>query len=103
MRRGFDHCELVARAVARDLGVGAVGLLTRRHEGPRQADVPVALRRSNVARRFDARPVHGGVLLVDDVYTTGATAEACALALRRAGAESVDVVTWARTLLRRHV
>ncbi len=38
------------------------------------------------------------VLLVDDVVTTGATAEACSLALREAGATSVDVVTWARTL-----
>jgi predicted amidophosphoribosyltransferase len=43
------------------------------------------------------------VLLVDDVFTTGATAEACSLALLAAGAHAVDVVTWARTLRRRPI
>jgi predicted amidophosphoribosyltransferase len=40
------------------------------------------------------------VILVDDVYTTGATVSAAASALRRAGAASVDVVTFARTVRR---
>ena len=102
-RRGFDHAELVARAVARELGVPMVPLLRRAEEGPRQADVALERRRSNVRRRFAARPTASSVLLVDDVFTTGATAEACASALRRAGAPCVDVVTWARTLLRGHM
>jgi predicted amidophosphoribosyltransferase len=58
-------------------------------------------RRANVSDRFSSKIVSGPVLVVDDVYTTGATAEACALALRNAGATSVNVLTWARTL-RRH-
>jgi predicted amidophosphoribosyltransferase len=38
------------------------------------------------------------VCLVDDVYTTGATADACASALRRAGARHVEVITFARAV-----
>jgi predicted amidophosphoribosyltransferase len=100
-RRGFDHAGLIARATATALGVRAARLLVRAREGPRQADVPLDRRRANVAGRFAARSVDVAVLLVDDVYTTGATAEACAEALTKAGAASVDVLTWARTLRRR--
>jgi ComF family protein len=96
-RRGFDHAELLARSVARSLGSRVAPLLTRTGDGPRQADVSLEQRRTNVRDRFVARPNEGTVLLVDDVFTTGATAEACATALRRAGAAAVDVVTWART------
>lgn len=96
-RTGFDHTALIARALARDLAVDAAGVLHRAHDGPRQADVPLDRRRSNVAGRFAAKRTQGGVLLVDDVFTTGATAEACATALKKAGATRVDVLTWART------
>lgn len=99
--RGFDHTELIARAAGRSLGVPVRRLLVRAHEGPRQADVSLMERRTNVSNRFASRPTGKRVLLVDDVFTTGATAEACSLALLEAGAESVDVVTWARTLRRR--
>lgn len=97
---GFDHTALLARALARSLGRPAVGLLRRALDGPRQADVPLAARRSNVSGRFTAARAGGRVLLVDDVLTTGATVEACAKALHRAGATRVDVITWARTLRR---
>lgn len=100
-RLGFDHVELVARAMARSLGSPARRLLVRAGDGPRQADVPFTQRRENVRGRFRSRPTSGRVLLVDDVFTTGATAEACSLALLEAGADEVDVVTWARTLRRR--
>ena len=43
-------------------------------------------------------PPDGPVLLVDDVLTTGATVEACALALQRGGARHVDVLTLARVV-----
>lgn len=99
VRTGYDHTQLLATATARVLGLPAARLLRRAVDGPRQADVPLERRRSNVSGRFVAtRPAPGKALLVDDVFTTGATAEACALALRSAGATSVDVLTWARTL-----
>lgn len=97
-RAGFDQAELLARGVARRLGIPVGGSLSRVREGPRQADVSMRERRSNVSDRFGSRPVRGRVLLVDDVYTTGATAEACSSVLLRAGVTSVDVITWARTL-----
>jgi predicted amidophosphoribosyltransferase len=106
-RVGFDHAELIARATARTIGCPVRRALVRVGGGPRQADVPFADRRDNVRRRFAPRPIPrpitGPVLLVDDVFTTGATAEACSIALLQAGATSVDVVTWARTLRRRSV
>jgi ComF family protein len=94
---GFDHAAQIARALGRCLAVPAEPLLKRADDGPRQADVPLEKRRENVAARFRATGAAGHVLLVDDVYTTGSTAEACATALQRAGADAVDVVTWART------
>lgn len=100
-RRGFDHAELLARAVARSAGRRCSPLLGRTRRGVRQADVPLEGRRENVRGRFFARPVDRPVLLVDDVFTTGATAEACATALMEAGAPAVDVLTLARTI-RRH-
>jgi predicted amidophosphoribosyltransferase len=47
---------------------------------------------------FSAEPVHGRLLLVDDVYTTGSTVAAAASALRAAGAGPVEVVTFARAV-----
>lgn len=97
---GFDHGRALARATARALDARLADVLTRASNGPRQADVGLAQRRVNVAGRFACAPIRGNVLLVDDVLTTGATVDACARALRDAGADAVDVITWARTLRR---
>jgi predicted amidophosphoribosyltransferase len=69
-----------------------------------QAGLKADERRTNVRRAFEinarwAGKVRGkAVVLVDDVLTTGATVEACTLALQRAGARHVDVLTLARVV-----
>ena len=98
--RGFDQAEILARAVARHLGLPCVRLL-RRHPGPAQTGRPLAERRIGphvtVVR---PRAVPGAVLVVDDVVTSGATLATAAMALRRAGATRVDGVTAASTPLK---
>ena len=79
-------------------------LLRRRRWTGSQAGLRARERRRNVSEAFDIHPhweaaVAGKtVLLVDDVMTTGATAEACARVLQRGGARHVDVLTLARVV-----
>jgi predicted amidophosphoribosyltransferase len=98
LRRGHHPAERLARALARRWELPCSALLVRT-SGDRQRGRSLAERRHNVAHAF--RAVGGSptrVVLVDDVYTTGATATAAASALRSAGARRVDVVTFARAL-----
>jgi predicted amidophosphoribosyltransferase len=76
-----------------------VSVLARTRPSDRQAGLAFADRRRNVRGLFAAGALTGDprLVLVDDVYTTGATASAAADALRKAGAREVHVVTLART------
>jgi predicted amidophosphoribosyltransferase len=98
--RGYDQAWLLAAHLARAAGRPRLsGALTRRRETPPQVGRSRADRARNVAGAFSADPrrVAGlDLVLVDDVVTTGATADAAAAALRRAGARSVTVVALAR-------
>lgn len=94
--RGIDHARVLAEGVAGALGLRAAPTLERvRHHASRpQHQLSAELREQNVRRDFRARgPLHGPVLLIDDVLTTGATARACTECLLRAGATRVDVLT----------
>jgi ComF family protein len=95
--RGFDHAELIARALARRIGVPARRALERRGRA-RQLGAGRAQRLGARLEVAAPRPVAGRVALVDDVHTTGATLSACAAALRAAGAEEVVAATYARAL-----
>jgi ComF family protein len=100
-RRGFNQSELLARGVARRVGLPVVSMVRRNRATAPQAGLTNAKRRVNVSgaftvkRRFSTRGLR--VLLVDDVFTTGATASACAAAFKKAGAVYVAVLTLART------
>jgi predicted amidophosphoribosyltransferase len=95
-RRGFDHAEVLARAVAPALGLPARGLLVRVEDRRDQASLTRDQRRRNLLGAFRALPCGGSVLLVDDLVTTGATAAACSEALLAAGAASVEVLVACR-------
>jgi ComF family protein len=99
IERGYDQAALLAGALARAAG-GRLGpaVLRRVRETPPQVGRGREERARNVAGAFEATEAVAGrdVVLVDDVVTTGATADAAAAALRRAGARSVVVVALAR-------
>ena len=96
-RRGFDQAELLARALGREIGLPAVSLLKR-------VDAAGQTGR-NRSQRFSApafdsrRSPPPAVLVVDDVITTGATLQAAAKCLVKAGAERVDAVVAGATPL----
>jgi predicted amidophosphoribosyltransferase len=91
-RRGFDHAEMLARGAAKLLGLPCAPLLRSAGRRLDQTALSAAKRRANLAGAFEARPATRSVVVVDDLVTTGATAQACAAALQAAGAAEVEVL-----------
>lgn len=107
-RRGFNQ----ASDLAATLGLPVVHALWRTRATRTQAGLTAAARRTNVRGAFTLSPLVSNraraslmvgrvVVLVDDVRTTGATLDACAAALKRAGAREVRALTAARAALHR--
>lgn len=98
VERGFNPAGLLARELCRRVGARfAPALLTRSRATPQQSRLSARERRENVQGAFLAHPSARGrrVVLLDDVLTTGATAQACSQALYAAGVVHVSVVALA--------
>lgn len=102
-RRGYNQSELLAKAVAKELGLPAWDLLEQVRETDTQHNLTRAQRADNVRGAYGAKGAALGkrVLLVDDIVTTGATLRACAQGLYGAGAQKVCAVCAANTAFSR--
>jgi ComF family protein len=97
--RGYNQAERLAAALAIRTGLPiSSDLLARSRETPTQTALPPEARRANVAGAFEcgALPTGARVVLIDDVFTTGATLAEAAATLVEAGAGTVEAVTFAR-------
>jgi ComF family protein len=102
-KRGYNQSGLIASALARRTGLAVeLGLLQRikrtpplKGLGPRERALTV---RGAFRVALPERARGRTIVLVDDVFTSGATAGACAKALKRAGAARVEIICWARVV-----
>ena len=98
-RRGFNQAELLARSLANEIKSPVSDTIQVVRKTRDQVELSAAERRENVSGAFRARGcVRGTILLIDDVFTTGATMSSCAETLLRAGAQEVHGLSLCRTV-----
>ena len=104
-KRGYNQAALIASALARRAGLEArLDLIERTRATPPLKAMNPKERRDALRGAFKVAARHRPalkdrtVILVDDVFTSGATANACAAALKRGGAARVEVLCWARVV-----
>jgi predicted amidophosphoribosyltransferase len=104
-KRGYNQAALIASALSKRSGIPAeLDLLRRTRATPpllglSRRERALAVRGAFAVRDQDRARLSGKrAILVDDVFTSGATGDACARALSRAGAQSVAIICWARVI-----
>jgi ComF family protein len=98
-KRGFNQAELLARGVAAEINAPLSDTLKAVRSTRDQVELSAAQRRANVSGAYRASALlRGQVLLIDDVFTTGATMSACASTLVHAGAQEVHALSLCRTV-----
>lgn len=107
-RRGYNQAALIGAALSRQTGVARDDEVLRRIRSTPPLKAMSQAKRSDAVRGVfavnAARLLAGRkIMLVDDIFTTGSTADACAKALKKAGAASVELHVWARVVRPSHV
>ncbi len=97
--RGYNQSRLIAESLAGHLGLECVLLLSRTRNTPSQAGLSLRERETNLKNCIEieeGKEVGRGIILVDDVFTTGSTLSECSKALRKGGAREVMAAVLAR-------
>lgn len=100
-KRGYNQSELLAKHISKKLFIPYIDALKRTKKTMKQSEQSKIERKKNLKNAFATKKaadkvIHSSVLLVDDIYTTGATVDECAKVLMNHGASSVYVLTIAR-------
>ncbi len=104
-KRGFNQSELIARFISKKTGIPFIALLKEERTAVTQGELGLQARFINAINRYDVRKKTDvkdkSVMIIDDIFTTGATINECARKLRTAGAKDVFSITIARSGMHR--